>query len=117
MLSFTGSLRVFVALEACDMRKGFDGLSGMVASKLNEDVQSGALFVFSNRSHTRLKIIYWDGSGLWLMAKRLEKGTFSWPKDTDGKTKLALRPEALAMLTDGVDLRGGRMRAWYQREA
>jgi transposase len=117
MLSFTGSLRVFVALEACDMRKGFDGLSGMVASKLNEDVQSGALFVFSNRSHTRLKIIYWDGSGLWLMAKRLEKGTFSWPKDTDGKTKLALRAEALAMLTDGVDLRGGRMRAWYQREA
>ena len=117
MLSFTGSLRVFVALEACDMRKGFDGLSGMVASKLNEDVQSGALFVFSNRSHTRLIIIYWDGSGLWLMAKRLEKGTFSWPKDTDGKTKLALRAEALAMLTDGVDLRGGRMRPWYQREA
>jgi transposase len=117
MLSFTGSLRVFVALEACDMRKGFDGLSGMVASKLNEDVQSGSLFVFSNRSHTRLKIIYWDGSGLWLMAKRLEKGTFSWPKDTDGKTKLALRAEALAMLTDGVDLRGGRMRPWYQREA
>ena len=72
MLSFTGSLRVFVALEPCDMRKGFDGLSGMVASKLNEDLQSGALFVFSNRSHTRLKIIYWDGSGVWLMAKRLE---------------------------------------------
>lgn len=115
MLSFTGSLRVFVALEPCDMRKGFDGLSGMVASKLNEDLQSGALFVFSNRSHTRLKIIYWDGSGVWLMAKRLEKGTFSWPKDTDGKTKLSLRPEALAMLTDGVDLRGGKMRAWYQR--
>ena len=82
MLSFTGSLRVFVALEPCDMRKGFDGLSGMVATKLNEDLQSGALFVFSNRSHTRLKIIYWDGSGLWLMAKRLEKGTFSWPKDS-----------------------------------
>ena len=117
MLSFTGALRVFVALEPCDMRKGFDGLSGMVATKLNEDLQSGALFVFTNRSHTRLKIIYWDGSGLWLMAKRLEKGTFSWPKDTDGKTKLALRPEALAMLTDGIDLRGGRMRAWYQREA
>jgi transposase len=115
MLSFTGSLRVFVALEPCDMRKGFDGLSGMVASKLNEDLQSGALFMFSNRSHTRLKIIYWDGSGVWLMAKRLEKGTFSWPKDTDGKTKLSLRPEALAMLTDGVDLRGGKMRAWYQR--
>jgi transposase len=112
MLSFTGSLRVL----ACDMRRGFDGLSGMVATKLNEDLQSGALFVFTNRSHTRLKIIYWDGSGLWLMAKRLEKGPFSWPKDTDGKTKRALRAEALAMLTDGVDLRGGRMRPWHQRE-
>jgi len=117
MLSFTGSLRVFLALEPCDMRKGFDGLSGMVATKLKEDLQSGALFVFTNRSHTRLKIIYWDGTGLWLLTKRLEKGTFSWPKDTDGKTKLALRPEALAMLTDGVDLRGGRMRPWYQRKA
>jgi len=117
MLSFTGALRVFVALEPCDMRKGFDGLSGMVATKLNEDLQSGALFVFTNRSHTRLKIIYWDGTGLWLLTKRLEKGTFSWPKDMDGKTKLALRPEALAMLTDGVDLRGGRMRPWYQRKA
>jgi hypothetical protein len=80
MLSFTGALRVFVALEPCDMRKGFDGLSGMVASKLNEDLQSGALFVFTNRSHTRLKIICWDGSGLWLITKRLEKGTFSCPR-------------------------------------
>jgi transposase len=51
------------------------------------------------------------------MTKHLEKGTFSWPKNTDGKTKLALRPEALAMLTDGVDLRGGRMRPWHQHEA
>ena len=55
MLSFTGSLRVFVALEPCDMRKGFDGLSGMVSTKLNEGLQSGALFVFSNRSHTHSK--------------------------------------------------------------
>ena len=76
MLSFTGALRVFVALEACDMRKGFEGLSGIVATKLNEDLQSGALFVFSNRRHTRLKIIYWDGTGLWLLIKRLEKGIF-----------------------------------------
>ena len=108
---------MFVALDACDMRKGFEGLAGLVGTALGEDLKSGALFVFTNRSHTRLKIIYWDGTGLWLLTKRLEKGTFSWPKDMDGKTKLALRPEALAMLTDGVDLRGGRMRPWYQRKA
>ena len=51
------------------------------------------------------------------MTKRLEKGTFSWPKDTEGKRKLVLRPEALALLTDGVDLRGAKLRPWYEREA
>lgn len=116
MLSFSGSLRVFVALESCDMRKGFEGLSGLVVNALKEDLKSGALFVFTNRRRTRLKLIYWDGSGLWLMTKRLEKGTFSWPKDTEGKGKLVLRPEAFAMLTDGVDLRGATLRPWYERE-
>src|SRR4030095_8641830 len=63
MLSFSGSLRVFVAVEACDMRKGFEGLSALVGSVLKEEVKSGALFCFSNRRRTRLKILYWDGSG------------------------------------------------------
>ena len=58
MLSFSGSLRVFVAVEACDMRKGFEGLSALVGSVLNEEVKSGALFAFSNRRRTRLKILY-----------------------------------------------------------
>jgi transposase len=116
MLSFTGGLRVFVALDSCDMRKGFEGLSGMVGTVLGEELKSGALFVFCNRRRTRLKILYWDGTGLWLMTKRLEEGTFSWPKDTEGKRKLVLRPEALAMLTDGVELRGARLRPWYERE-
>jgi transposase len=115
MLSFPGSLRVFVALESCDMRKGFEGLAGLVHTALREDLKSGALFVFGNRRRTRLKLLYWDGSGLWVMTKRLEKGTFSWPKDTEGKRKLVLRPEALAMLTDGVDLRGAKLRPWYER--
>ena len=69
MLSFSGSLRVFVAVEACDMRKGFEGLSALVGSVLNEEVKSGALFAFSNRRRTRLKILYWDGSGLWVLSK------------------------------------------------
>ena len=74
MLSFSGSLRVFVAVEACDMRKGFEGLSALVGSVLKEEVKSGALFAFSNRRRTRLKILYWDGSGLWVLSKRLERG-------------------------------------------
>ena len=117
MLSFSGSLTVFVALEACDMRKGFNGLHAAVTERLGEDPRLGALFVFSNRRHTRIKILYWDGTGLWVLSKRLERGTFSWPKNIDpGTAKLKLTPQALAMLTDGVDLRGGKLRPWYERE-
>ena len=117
MLSFAGSLRVFLAVEPCDMRKGFEGLHALVSERLKEDVRSGALFVFSNQRHTRLKVLYFDGTGLWLMTKRLEKGTFAWPKGMEaGATKLALRPEAFAMLTDGIDLRGAKMRPWFERD-
>jgi transposase len=71
MLSFTGSLKIFVALEPCDMRKGCEGLTGLVGERLKEEVKSGALFVFSNKRHTRLKVLYFDGTGLWLTTKRL----------------------------------------------
>ena len=99
------------------MRKGFEGLSALVGTVLNEQVKSGALFAFSNRRRTRLKILDWDGSGLWVLSKRLEKGTFAWPKPGDGTGgKLPLRAEALSMLMDGIDLRGAKMRPWYERE-
>ena len=71
MLSFSGSLKVFVAVEPCDMRKGFNGLHGLVTEKLKEDPRQGSLFVFSNRRHTRIKILCWDGTGLWVLTKRL----------------------------------------------
>jgi len=117
VLSFSGSLRVFLALEACDMRKGFNGLHALVTQKLGEDPKAGALFVFSNRRRTRIKILCWDGTGLWVLSKRLEKGTFSWPREIEPtQTKLCLTPQALAMLTDGVDLRGAKLRPWYERE-
>ena len=117
MLSFTGSLKVFVAIEPCDMRRGHNGLLGLVGEKLKEDVRSGALFVFTNKSRRLLKVLYWDGTGLWLLCKRLEKGTFSWPRPAEsGAVKLKLAPEALAMLTDGIDLRDGARRGWYERE-
>ena len=77
MLSFSGSIKVYVALEHCDMRKSFNGLHAAVSEKLKSDPLSGALFMFSNRRRNLLKILYWDGSGLWVLAKRLEKGTYS----------------------------------------
>ena len=66
MLSFAGSLKVFVAVEPCDMRKGFNGLHSLVTEKLKEDPGTGALFVFTNRRRTRLKILFWDRTGLWV---------------------------------------------------
>jgi transposase len=116
MLSFSGSLNVFVAVEPCDMRKGFNGLYAAVTERLGEDPKGGALFVFCNRRRTRIKILYWDGTGLWVLIKRLEQGTFAWPKHVEPQiTKLSLAPQALAMLTDGVDLRGAKLRPWYER--
>jgi transposase len=113
MLSFTGSLKIYVAVEPCDMRKGYEGLAALVTTALQQDLRGGALFVFGNRRRTRLKVLYFDGTGIWLMTKRLEEGTFSWPQ---GEEKaIRLRPEAFAMLTDGVDLRGGKLRPWYDR--
>ena len=116
MLSFTGSLKVYVATEPADMRKSFNGLYAMTVNVLKEKPESGALFVFTNKRRNRVKILTFDGTGLWVMIKRLEKGTFSWPKGDDEKDgKLSLAPEALALLLDGVDMKNGTFRPWYQR--
>lgn len=91
-------------------------MSALAEQKLGGQVQSGALFVFGNRRRTRLKILYWDGSGLWVACKRLEQGTFAWPKAGEaGQRRLVLRPEALTLLTEGVELRGASLRPWYER--
>lgn len=117
MISFSGGLKVFLSVEPVDMRAGFERLANLVDGVLKENLREGGLFVFTNRRHTRIKVLCFDGTGLWLMCKRLEKGTFAWPnKEQVGGGKLSLAPEAFAMLTDGIDLRGARMRPWYQRE-
>ena len=116
MLSFTGSMKVYLATVATDLRKSFNGLHAATTQILQEDPCSGSLFVFCNRRRTRIKTLYWDGTGLWVMTKRLEKGTFSWPRGVDVENgKLRLSPEALGLLLEGVDLREGHLRPWYQR--
>lgn len=76
MLSFTGSLKVFIALEPVDMRAGINTLQALVSERLKGEVRGGALFVFTNKQRRLIKILYWDGTGMWLMLKRLEQGTF-----------------------------------------
>jgi transposase len=108
MPNFTGSLRVFWGIVPVDLRKSLSGLLALVMNRLKEDPLQGALFVFSNCSRFRLKMLYWDGTGLWVLVKRLEKGTFAWPAPAEtAAVKLQLAPEALSLLTTGVDMRGG----------
>jgi transposase len=115
MLTFNASLKVYVALEPCDMRKSFNTLAELVRNHLQLDPLCGAAFLFTNKSRRLIKILYFDGTGYWVVAKRLEKGTFSWPADIQGdRRKLVLKPTALAMLTDGIDLRDGAQRPWYE---
>lgn len=110
------TLRVFLALEPADMRKGFGGLCALATEHLGETLARDALFVFINRRRTRLKLLYFDGTGLWVATKRLEAGRFNWPSRSEtGQKKLRLAPEALQLLIDGVDLRGGQFRPWYER--
>ena len=114
MLSFTGSLRVFLCVEPCDMRMGCNSLSALVADWLHEDLRGGALFAFTNKRRTRLKLLYFDRTGLWLATKRLEQGTFAWPPTGESAAvKLQLTPEAFALLVDGIDLRDAKLRPWY----
>ena len=115
MLGFPSSVRVYLAVDPVDMRKQFNGLFSLVTEKLKEDVFSGSLFVFTNKKHNRIKILYWDGNGLWVFAKRLEKGRLSWPKGLHQKDKINLAPEALQMLLAGIDLKDGCKKAWYER--
>ena len=86
------------------MRKGFDGLFGLVRDRLLCEPLSGHVFLFSNARHNRLKLLFWDGSGLWLCSKRLEKGRFWWPAPAAGQTKVLLSQEELALLVGGIDL-------------
>ena len=111
----THSVKVCLATEPCDLRKSFDSLSVIVREQLREDPLSRKVFVFLNKAGNRLKLLYWDGTGLWVMAKRLEQGRFSRPKGSSTTTgKLSLKPEALEMLLSGIDLKNGMQRAWYE---
>lgn len=114
---FTRGLRVCLAAEPADLRRSFEGLALIVKNALKEDERSSQVFVFTNKRHDRIRLLYWDGTGLWLMTKRLEEGTFAWPKVPEGAAKMQLRAEALEMLLSGIDLKGARMRPWYEQPA
>jgi transposase len=108
--------RIYLALGATDLRKGFEGLYGLVRDRLSCDPMSGHLFLFSNARRNRLKVLYWDGSGLWICAKRLERGCFSWPPEDEQVVGVTLSQEELSLLLGGIDLAQTRRKNWYRKE-
>jgi transposase len=109
MLALTPATRIFVAVAPVDLRRGFDGLCAHVQSVLAQQVVEGGLFVFTNRRCNRLRLVWFDGTGLWLATKRLEAGSLSWPR-AEG-VSVSLRPEQLSALMTGLGETTGRSRA------
>jgi transposase len=103
MLSSTEGAQVFLACGSTDLRKSIDGLAAIVSQVLECDLFSNSLFVFCNRDHDKLKILYWDHNGFWLYYRRLERGRFRWPKQPTQQT-LTISRRQLQWLLDGLPL-------------
>lgn len=116
MIPIGPATRIFLASGVTDLRKNFEGLSDLVEHQLKEDPLSGHVFVFVNRRKNRLKLLFWDGSGLWVCAKRLQSGCFCWPK-TDEPGGLRILAQELTLLLSGIDLEQTAQRPWWRKEA
>ena len=103
MITIPAGVKVYLACGATDMRRGFDGLSTMAQQALQLDPFSGAIFCFRGRRGDLIKVLYWDGQGFCLFAKRLEKGRFTWPVTKEGAVTLS--PAQLSMLLEGLEWR------------
>ena len=117
MLTLPASVRIYVAAEPVDLRRGFDGLAAATRSLIHEDPLNGHLFVFLNRRRNRIKLLVWDRTGYLLLYKRLERGTFHvTTQPAVGQRHIELDAGELGLLLEGVDLRGARRRPrWYRR--
>jgi transposase len=108
--------RIYLAVGATDLRKGFEGLNRLVRDRLLCEPTSGHLFLFSNARRNRIKVLYWDGSGLWICTKRLEKGCFSWPREDEQAVRVTVSQEELSLVLGGIDLTQTRRKNWYRKE-
>jgi transposase len=106
--SLPPAVRIFLAVEPADMKKGFDGVLQLVRDEVAQDPLSGHLYAFRNRRRDRIKVLHWDRDGLSLWYKRLEKGSFHFPEAADGRVEVI--PAEMAAILEGIDLRGARRR-------
>lgn len=117
MLTLPPVVRVFVSLDPIDMRQSFDGLAAAVQARHALDPLSGHLFVFLNRTRTLMKVLFWDRSGLCILYKRLERGSFQLPRVTAGTHRAEVTPAELALILEGIDLNSVKRRPRYHRAA
>ena len=114
MLSLPRSLRIFVAIDAVDFRKAFDGLCAIVRDQFGDDPLGGDLFVFFNRRRDRVKLLLWDANGFWLFYKRLERGTFeTLPASMIRGQRVEIDRGRLTSLLDGLEIRNSRYRRHF----
>lgn len=116
MFGLGAATRIYLAVGRTDMRKGFEGLYGLVRDRLRCEPLSGHVFLFCNGQRNRVKLLFWDGSGLWVCAKKLERGRFRWPEVDGEQNKVQLSHEELTLLLGGIDLRETQRRRWYRKE-
>jgi transposase len=116
MMHLPGSVRVYLCLTPCDMRRSFDSLHALVREHLELDAFAGHLFVFASRRRDRLKILYWQRDGFALWSKRLEEGTYVMPSAADTtERRREITTQELAALLSGIDLQQASRRKRYQR--
>jgi transposase len=113
VLGLTRETRVFLRTGVTDLRLSFEGLKNLVVNVIREQPTSGAVFAFCNRAKNRVKCLYWDGSGLWVAAKRIERGTLAWPKNEAAVARM--NGAQLRLLLDGFEMKSRR--GWYRRGA
>ena len=115
MIHLPASVRVYVCLTPCDMRRSFDGLHALVRDHLELDAFAGHLYLFASRRRDRVKILYWDRDGFALWSKRLEEGTYSIPSAEPHTRRIEMTPEELGALLSGIDLSTATRRKRYRR--
>jgi transposase len=105
LFGISGNARLFFYCAPADMRKGFDGLSGLVTNKLSQNPLSGDIFIFVNRTRTLVKILVWDQTGFAIWHKRLEQGTFEMPQVEKGQNSIEISRQKLMLILEGISLK------------
>jgi transposase len=109
-------LKVHLAVGATDLRKGYEGLQGAIRNQMEMDPASGHLFVFSNRGKSRIKMLYFDGSGMWVSTKKLERGRFDWPDPMETVNKIIISVAEFIALVEGLQLTQTRAKTWWRKK-